>query len=87
MSPSSFNEKMVFVSMTDTAGGAENVLLTVAKTIQRPIVFLKKVTKSSLQLPEDQKVTYVANRWLLVGFILLLKELVKYRKGYVIMGT
>lgn len=81
------NPKMVFVSMSDQANGAENVLLMLAKVSNSPMIFLKKVKAGSLQLPDKLPSSYVTEKSMLRGFLGLIKLIGPYRKDYIIVST
>lgn len=84
---STSGKKVIFVSLTNYAGGAENILLMMARTINSKILFLRKLNRSCLSMPESQAARYLTQKPLIIGFILLLKELIRYRKGYTIIST
>jgi glycosyltransferase involved in cell wall biosynthesis len=79
--------RLLFVSMSDTAGGAENILCMVASVTDSPLVFLKHIYNSRLQIPKFLKVKYLTNGSMLLGFFKLVKALYPYRKDYTIIST
>lgn len=80
-------DKMLFISMSDAANGAENVLLMAAKASKAPIIFLKKLDEGSLQIPEGIVHKYATKKSMFAGFLNLIILLFPYRKGYVLMST
>ena len=80
-------KNLVFISMTNYAGGAENILAMLARITSSPIVFQKKVRASGLVLSPEIQAKFLTSKSLWLGFILLLKCLIKYRKGYTIVST
>jgi glycosyltransferase involved in cell wall biosynthesis len=81
------NKKILFVSMSDMANGAENVLFMAARASGSPVVFLKKVSKGGLYIPAGQDAQYVTDKSMLKGFWGLTGSLKPYREGAVIMST
>ncbi|WP_316814819.1 glycosyltransferase [Pedobacter nyackensis] len=81
------SDKLLFVSMSDTVGGAENILCMVAAETGSPIIFLKHIKKSRLFVPGWLKVSYLTNGLMLIGFLKLIKALYHYRKDYTIIST
>jgi len=81
------NKNVLFVSMSDKANGAENVLLMAAKVIRAPMIFLQKVKNGGLKFSQDQQLTYVTDKSMLAGFWGLAKSLKSYRKGFIIIST
>jgi glycosyltransferase involved in cell wall biosynthesis len=84
---SAINTKMVFVSMSDQANGAENVLLLTARHNLSPIIFLKKSKDNTLNIPPLHKKHYISNVSLVMGFIGLIGAIWPYRIGYTIFST
>jgi glycosyltransferase involved in cell wall biosynthesis len=84
---SAINTKMVFVSMSDQANGAENVLLMAARHNLSPIIFLKKSKDNALNIPSLHKKHYISNVSLLMGFIGLVSSIWPYRAGFTIFST
>jgi glycosyltransferase involved in cell wall biosynthesis len=84
---SAINTKMVFVSMSDQANGAENVLLLAARHNLSPIIFLKKSKDNALNIPPLHKKRYISNVSLLLGFIGLVSAIWPYRTGFTIFST
>ncbi|MDN3549558.1 glycosyltransferase [Mucilaginibacter aquaedulcis] len=78
---------MVFISMSDEANGAENVLLMAATAARAPLLFLKKAKTGGLHIPEGQVSEYVTDKSMLRGFFGLPRLLKPYRRGFVIMST
>jgi glycosyltransferase involved in cell wall biosynthesis len=81
------NQHVLFISMTDEANGAENVLLMAARAIGAPIMFLKKVKTGGLHIPAGQPSQYVTCKSMLAGFLGLMSSLKPYRKDFIIMST
>ena len=81
------NNNVLFVSMSDIANGAENVLLMAARVVRAPIIFLQKVKNGGLKFSQNQRLTYVTNKSMLAGFLGLAKSLKSYRKGFIIIST
>ena len=81
------HQKVVFVSLTDAANGAENVLRMAAEAIDAPILFLKKVHSGGLSLMPSHNVRYITNKSLIIGFLGLVSALQSYRKHYIIIST
>jgi glycosyltransferase involved in cell wall biosynthesis len=79
--------KMVFISMSDVANGAEKVLLMAAKAKAAPIIFLKKSVTGGLHIPKEIVYSYAAKQSMIIGFLNLIVLLFPYRKGYVLMST
>lgn len=81
-------DKILFLSLTNGAGGAEQILLMAAKVTESRMIFLKEATKHSLNTTGlQQKIEFLTKKSLFIGFILLLKELVAYRKDYIIISS
>jgi len=80
-------QRMVFISMSDAANGAENVLLMAASATRAPLLFLKKVKTGGLHIPADQEAQYVTGKSMLMGFLGLMRLLKPYRKEFIIMST
>ncbi|MDB4923343.1 glycosyltransferase [Mucilaginibacter sp.] len=79
--------KVVFVSMSDVASGAESVLLMAALASKAPILFLKKVADRGLKIPAGHDIKYVTDKSMFAGFLGLINLLKPYRSGYVIFST
>lgn len=79
--------KLVFLSMSDQANGAENILLMCATTSKAPLIFLKKVDKGGVKIPRGLNATYVTKRGLIWGFLGVIKVLKLYRTDHVIVST
>lgn len=85
-----FNDKskVVYISLTNGAGGAEQILQMSARVTHSKLVFLKQTVSSPLAYSSDcDDITFLSKRSISLGFIYLLKELVKYRKGYTIISS
>lgn len=81
-------KKILYISLTNGAGGAEQILLMSAKITQSRVIFLKQVDRASLSLDESQpEVKFLNKHSLLFGFILLIKELINYRRDFIIMSS
>ncbi|MEQ7799391.1 glycosyltransferase [Pedobacter sp. ASV1-7] len=80
-------ERLLFVSMSDTAGGAEKILCMMAAEKESPLIFVKHMYDSRLVIPGSIKVRYLTQGSMLLGFFKLLKALYPYRKGYTIIST
>lgn len=81
------HRKMLFVSMSDRANGAENVLLTAAKLHGSPMIFLKKEPTGALLIPDGQCSRYISTTSMVVGFLKLAAFLKPYRSNYIIMSS
>jgi glycosyltransferase involved in cell wall biosynthesis len=81
------DRKMVFVSMSDKANGAEGVLLMAAQVSCAPVIFLKKEAKGGLEITGNQSLSYISATSMVMGFLKLGSFLKPYRAGYVIMST
>ena len=80
--------KVIYVSLTNGAGGAEQILLMAARVTNSQIIFLKEDTKYSLSLGGTTvKATYLNRKSLFNGFVLLLKALFPFRSGYIIISS
>lgn len=79
--------KLLFVSITNKANGAENILLQAARASNASLLFLKKVESGGLNIPIDQQVEYVSNGSILSGFSRLIKSLSPYRTDHIIFST
>src|ERR1700754_1350569 len=84
---SEVKQNMVFISMSDEANGAENVLLMAATATGAPLLFLKKAKTGGLRIPAGQVSQYVSSKSMLMGFLGLIRLLKPYRKGFIIMST
>lgn len=78
---------IVFVSMTNHMGGAENVINTIATINSSPIIFLKRVFKQCLPVTDSSKHVYLTTKPLAIGFLTLLTAIYKYRKNYTIISS
>ncbi len=85
MTPDTKN--VLFISMSDRANGAENVLVMAAKAINAPIIFLQKTKNTRFTFAPDQQPVYVTERSMLAGFWGLLKLIKAYRKDFIIIST
>ena len=81
------NTNVLFVSMSDTANGAEKVLVMTAKAINAPIIFLQKAEKNGLVFPAGNQPVYVTDKEMLLGFWGLIKSIKPYRKDFIIIST
>lgn len=79
--------KVILISLTNSMGGAEQLLLTIANTVECRMIFLKKIKRQGLPLKSEQHVEYVSKKSLVLGFLLLSKTLFKYRKGCLIISS
>jgi glycosyltransferase involved in cell wall biosynthesis len=80
--------KIVYISLTNGAGGAEQILQMSARVTQSKLVFLRQTGSSPLAFSSDcDDITFLSKHSISLGFIHLLKELVKYRKGYIIISS
>ncbi|WP_183564194.1 glycosyltransferase [Mucilaginibacter sp. SP1R1] len=84
---SAVNQKVVFISMSDMVGGAENVLLMAACASEAPTIYLKKGASGRLNIPAGQQVQYATDKSMSAGFFKLITLLKPYRSGFVIMST
>ncbi|WEK21289.1 MAG: glycosyltransferase [Candidatus Pedobacter colombiensis] len=80
-------QKLLFISMSNYAGGAENILRMAAAVTNNPLIFLKRLFNSRLLIPKGQSVQYLTEGPMLIGFLMLVKALYPYRKGYTIIST
>ena len=80
-------KNVLFVSMTNAASGAENVLFMAASAIGAPMMFAKKVKSGGLDIPSEQSSYYASSNSLFVGFFKLIKLLKPYRKGFILIST
>lgn len=83
----SIPNRLLFVSMSDTAGGAEKVLCMIASVTKSPLIFVKQTRGSRLSIPKILKIRYLTKGSMLLGFIKLVKALYVYRKDYTIIST
>ncbi|MDP9080746.1 MAG: glycosyltransferase [Bacteroidota bacterium] len=81
------NKNVIFISMSDRANGAENVLVMAAKAINAPIIFLQKTKNTRFTFTPDQLPVYVTERSMLAGFLGLIKSIKPYRKDFIIIST
>lgn len=79
--------KLLFVSITDKANGAENILLQAASASNANLLFLKKVDSGGLNIPADLQAEYVSAGSVLSGFAGLIKSLSPYRTDHIIFST
>ncbi|RZL51221.1 MAG: glycosyltransferase [Pedobacter sp.] len=79
--------KLLFISISDVANGAEQLLLTTAIIGKAPMLFLKKEKQHCLTIGENQNVTYASKRSILLGLLKLPFLLIPYRKHYTIIST
>ncbi|MDR6940223.1 glycosyltransferase [Mucilaginibacter pocheonensis] len=84
---STVNQKVVFISMSDMVGGAENVLLMAACVSKGLTIYLKKARVGRLSIPDGQEVIYATDKSMLTGFLKLVGLLKPYRTGCIIMST
>lgn len=84
---STIKQKVVFISMSDMVGGAENVLLMAACASKGPTIYLKKAQAGQLNIPAGQEVFYATDKSMFAGFVKLISLLKPYRKGCIIMST
>lgn len=80
------NRRLVFVSMTNAVGGAENVLQMLARVENSPVIFLKRVF-SNVYGSGSGKEVYLTERSLVTGFLKLLKELRGLKDGDILFST
>ncbi|MDB5120809.1 MAG: hypothetical protein JWN56_2027 [Sphingobacteriales bacterium] len=81
------SNKIVFVSMTNYMGGAENVINTISSVNKSPVLFLKRVFEKCLPTNESSQHFYLTTKPLAIGFLVLLKAIYKYRKDYTIVSS
>lgn len=84
---SEVKQNVVFISMSDAANGAENVLLMASNAIGAPILFLKKVKTGGLRIPAEQEFQYATDKNMLMGFLGLINLIKPYRRDFIIMST
>lgn len=80
-------QKILFVSLTNYMGGAENVINTISDIHNSPVLFLKRVYDKCLPVHEKSQHLYLTTKPLVIGFLLLIKALHKYRKSYTIISS
>jgi len=78
--------RMVFISMTNAVGGAENVLQLLANSESSTMIFLKRMFSNVLKAGSGKR-TYLTEGSLLLGFIKLVKEVHGYSDGYILFST
>ncbi|MDO3644415.1 glycosyltransferase [Mucilaginibacter sp. L3T2-6] len=81
------NKNVLFVSMSDVANGAENVLAMAARAINAPIIFLQKIKKNRLTFSANQQPVYITDKSMIAGFLGLIKSIKPYRRGFIIIST
>lgn len=79
--------KLLFVSITDKANGAENILLQAARASNASLLFLKKVDSGGLNIPGDLHAEYVSIKSVIGGFFRLVKSLSHYRTDHIVFST
>ena len=79
--------KLLFISISDVANGAEQLMLLSASACKAPIIFLKNEKRQHLTIPSEQQVTYVSHKHILLGLLLLPLSLIPYSADYTIMST
>ena len=84
---SELKQNVVFISMSDVANGAENVLLMASGATGAPILFLKKVKTGGLRIPAGQEFRYATDKNMLMGFLGLINLIKPYRHDFIIMST
>ena len=77
----------VFVSATDSAGGAEQCLQLLAEASNGQLIILKRANSNKLKLSHSLNVNYLSKRSLLFGILLLPTALFKYRVNYKIISS
>jgi glycosyltransferase involved in cell wall biosynthesis len=80
------SSNMLFVSMTNQANGAENVLLMAAVASASPILFLKEAANAGLDIPKDQAAKILSKKSMVLG-ALRLPFLLKHALYTVIITT
>lgn len=80
-------KKLLFVSMANYAGGAEKILGMMANETNSELIFIKRLFKGCLPLSANQEVKYLTTKPMLIGFVVLIKALYKYRSGVTIIST
>lgn len=78
--------RMVFISMTNAVGGAENVLQLLAESESSAMIFLKRMFSNVLKAGSGKR-TYLTDGSLLLGFIKLVKEVHGYSDGYILFSS
>ena len=81
------SNKIVFVCMTNYMGGAENVINTISGVNKSPVLFLKQVFDKCLPTDESSQHFFLTTKPLLIGFLVLLKAIYKYRKDYTVVSS
>jgi len=79
-------KKIVFVSMTNMMGGAENVLHMLAKTQDSPIVFIKQLLHSTIRT-EVSKVKYLTRGPMFLGFVKVIAGVYEFRNDHILFST
>ncbi|MFZ4263637.1 glycosyltransferase [Sphingobacterium sp. HJSM2_6] len=75
------------ISLTDMAGGAENVMLKLAKAVNAKLIFVKKSSESRLDIPNQISVKYLSNGSIILGLLKLIPLLVKFKEDEILMST
>jgi len=81
------NSRILYISLTNTAGGAEQILLMCSKITGGPVIFLKKTSRSPLSIGESAQVRFLSRRSIFIGSLLLIKELIPFRRNYLILSS
>jgi glycosyltransferase involved in cell wall biosynthesis len=84
---SEMKPKLLFVSITDKANGAENILLQAAHASNASLLFLKKTDSGGLNIPDGLHAEYVSTGSILSGFFRLIKSLGPYLTDYIVFST
>src|SRR6476661_7060969 len=78
---------VLFLSMTNRAGGAEQVFSMLSEASKSPMFFIKRVHQHVLPIKDDQQVEYITDGPLWLGFLKLIPKLYKYRKDHTIVSS
>lgn len=79
-------KKLVFVSMTNMMGGAENVLHMLAKTQDSPIIFIKRLKHFTIKT-EGNVVKYLTRGPMFIGFLKAIVGLYEFRNDHILFST
>jgi glycosyltransferase involved in cell wall biosynthesis len=81
------SDKLVFISVSNSMGGAEQCLQLIAEEAKGQFIFLKKVDTNYLPIKSDIKARFLTKGPLVWGFMLLAGALFNYRKDYKIISS
>ena len=78
--------KIYYILLTDAPGGAENVILMMAKNREGKLIFARS-NPISLNIPENLETKYLSRNSILLGLIKLIPILGKLKKDEIVMST